>query len=176
MTPDSAPVRLFLALWPPPDIRQHLQSLQQFWAWPPRAVPVHPDKLHLTLHFLGNVPVQRVEEFTEALTVRATPVTLDLAEGTPRVWPGGIAVLEFTPPPDLLRLHAALGDALASLDWPVEPRRYRPHVTLARRAAGAQPPPTGVLAPMRWRADQGYVLVRSSLGRGYEVMRSYGRD
>ncbi len=175
MAPDSPTARLFLALWPPLEIRQHLQALQQRWSWPPRAAPVRVDQLHLTLHFLGNVPVQRLDEFSRTLAVSAEALTLDLAQGRPGVWPGGIAVLELAPPPGLLRLHAALGDALARLNWPVEARRYRPHVTLARRAAGAQPP-AGLLPPVCWRADPGYVLVRSRPGRGYEVLQAYGRD
>ena len=173
-TPPTA--RLFLALWPPPDIRQYLQALQQRWSWSSHAAPVHPDQLHLTLHFLGNVPVRRIDEFAHALAVPAETMALDLAEATPGVWPGGIAVLEFTPPPGLLRLHAALGDALAALQWPVEARRYRPHVTLARHAAGSRPPPADMPASIRWPAEQGHVLVRSSPGRGYEILQSYGRN
>lgn len=175
MAPDVPTARLFLALWPPPPIRRHLQALQQCWSWPARAAPVRADRLHLTLHFLGDVPLHRLDEFAHALDVPAPPLALDLAGATPRLWPGGIAVLEIAAPPALLRLHAALAEALAGLGWPVEARRYRPHVTLARRAAGAQPP-AGMPAPDLWRADQGHVLVRSSPAGGYEVLHAYGRD
>lgn len=173
MASDVPTARLFLALWPPTEVRLSLETLRRGWSWPPRAAPVRGDRLHLTLHFLGNVPVERLDAFAHALDVPAEPLALDLAGATPRLWPGGLAVLEFAPPPALLRLHAALADALAGLGWPVESRRYRPHVTLARRAAGARPPPEGAPAPAWWQADRGYVLVRSSPARGYEVLRSY---
>lgn len=173
MTANAPTARLFLALWPPPDIRLHLQALQQHWSWPPHAAPVPAGQLHLTLHFLGNVPVARLEEFARALDVPAEPAALDLAGGTARLWPGGLAVLELAAPPPLLRLHAALAGALAGLGWPVASRPFRPHVTLARRAAGARPPAAGTTPPACWQADQGHVLVRSSPARGYEVLRAY---
>ncbi len=174
-TPNEGAVRLFLALWPDNAVRQQLHARQQGWTWPPAAAPVSADKLHLTLHFLGSVPLERQDEFARALTVEAPPVTLELHTAQPRVWPGGIAVLEFAATPALLGLHAALADALAGLDWPLEERRYRPHVTLARKAGGARPPEEAS-ARVEWRAGTGYALVRSVPRRGYEVIRRYGRD
>lgn len=175
MKPPKKPtVRLFLALWPDDAVRRQLHSIQQGWAWPPDAAPVGADQLHLTLHFLGNVPLERLGEFARALAVEAGPVTLELRTARPRVWPGGIAVLELASTPALLRLHASLAGALAGLGWPQEERRYRPHVTLARRAAGARPP-AGEPAPAEWHAGTGYALVRSIPGHGYEVVRLYGR-
>lgn len=165
--------RLFLALWPGPAARRQLCALQQRWTWPPGAALVGADQLHLTLHFLGNVPIARLPEFARALAVDARPMVLDLASAAPRLWPGGTAVLELDPPAALLRLHGALGDALAGLQWPVEARRFRPHVTFARRARAAQPPShePGAAA---WRAGPGYVLARSVPGRGYEVIHTWG--
>jgi len=55
----------------------------------------------------------------------------------------------------------------------VDERPYRPHVTLARRARGAPPPPTG--ADLRWRVAGGYVLARSLPGgAGYEILHRFG--
>lgn len=164
--------RLFLALWPDPDVRRDLAAMQQRWTWPPGAALVREDRLHLTLHFLGSVPVDRVPGFVQALAVDAQPMRLDLSAGSPRVWPGGVAVLELDAPPALLRLHAALADALAGLGWPVERRRFRPHVTFARRARGAQPP-DGVPAHLVWPAGPRYVLARSVPGRGYDVVHAF---
>jgi RNA 2',3'-cyclic 3'-phosphodiesterase len=71
-------------------------------------------------------------------------------------------------PPALGALHARLGAAMAALGLTVETRPFRPHVTLARRAAGALPPPPA--AGLAWRAD-GYALVDSSAG--YRVLARY---
>ena len=171
----SRTVRLFLALWPDDVVRRQLHALQQGWTWPPSAALVSPDQLHLTLHFLGSVPIERQGEFASALAVESAPVTLDLRTAQPRVWPGGVAVLEIAPTPALLRLHASLAGAISGLGWPLEGRRYRAHVTLARKAGGAQPPEgETATVPAEWRAGSTYALVRSIPGQGYEAIRRYG--
>jgi len=166
-------VRLFLALWPTPPVRRALQGLQARWRWPEDAAVVDPARLHITLHFLGQVPRERVDEFRAALDVPFQPHVLALAQGRAMVWPGGIAVLELPAPPELQALHADLSRALRSLRWPVEERRYRPHVTFARRAQGARAEADACEDMPDWRADEGYVLVRSSPAQGYEVLHAY---
>jgi RNA 2',3'-cyclic 3'-phosphodiesterase len=172
MQSDAAkPLRLFIALWPGDELRRAIASWQLAWSWPPRAALVKPERLHLTLHFLGDVPADRLPRLVRALTARAEPFTLALGQG--EVWSNGVALLRpETTPPVLVRLHAALRSGLEQLQLPVEPRPYRAHVTLARRAHGAIPPPQG--PGLRWRIDSGYVLVRSLPGgAGYEVLRRF---
>ena len=171
--PRSPTVRLFLALWPTPPVRRALQGLQARWHWPRDAAVVDPARLHITLHFLGQVPRERVDEFRAALAVPVEPHVLALAQGRATVWPGGIAVLELQAPPQLQALHAELSLAMQSLRWPVEERRYRPHVTFARRAQGAHVAADAGEELPDWRVDEGYVLVRSSPAHGYEVLHAY---
>lgn len=175
IAPAPAPVsdsaRLFLALWPEPAVREALRSRRDAWAWPRGASPVHTDKLHMTLHFLGNQPRARLPELLDAFTVPFTPfeLRLDVAE----LWHGGIAVLSpQNPPQPLFALHAQLAQALAGLGLQPEARAYRPHVTMARRAAGAGIPPIGEV--LDWQID-GYALVESRPGNdgGYAVLRTY---
>jgi 2'-5' RNA ligase len=165
------PLRLFIALWPGEALRRAIASWQQAWSWPPRAALVKPDRLHLTLHFLGDVPASRLPQLVEGLTARVEPFTLALGRG--EVWPNGIALLRPDATPSaLVRLHAVLGGELEQLGLPVETRPYRAHVTLARRARGAVAPPQG--PDLRWRIDSGYVLVRSLPGgAGYDVMARF---
>ena len=104
-----------------------------------------------------------------AAQVRFEP--FELRWGEPAIWPGGIAVVEpLSTPVQLLRLHSALAERLGQLELPLETRPYRPHVTLARRAQGAQPPAEG--PEVRWHVRDGYVLVRSAGGE-YEVIERY---
>ncbi len=166
--------RLFVALWPPPNLRAALLAHQAMWCWNAGASRVPPDKLHLTLHFLGAVPRERVAQVAEGLEMPFMPFlpfTLDLVR--PELWGAGLAVLKpHTAPAGLLQLHAALGQALRQLELPVESRVFSPHITLARHAAGATPPTD---APaLRWPV-QGYALVESQAhGAGrYEVLRRY---
>lgn len=163
--------RLFTALWPTPAVRAALAQWQDAWTWPPQAARVKPDQLHVTLHFLGDVPDERVPELAQALRLPFEPFTLDLGE--PQVWSSGIAVVQphGTPAP-LQRLHAALGTRIAALGLPLESRPYRAHVTLARRAQGATPPAGG--PGLHWQVDDGYVLVRSGPGgAGYRLVERY---
>lgn len=160
--------RLFLALWPDPGLRHLLKERRDAWAWPRSATPVHADKLHVTLHFLGGVPGERVPELLDGFAVPFTPFQLALNHAA--LWHNGIAVLEpERAPPELLALHARLSDALLALGLQPEARTYRPHVTMARRASGAPLPPD---APaVLWDA-RGYALVESKNGV-YTVLRDY---
>jgi RNA 2',3'-cyclic 3'-phosphodiesterase len=163
--------RLFLALWPDPTVRAALRQWRDGWTWPRAATPVHPDKLHLTLHFLGNIPVVRVPELVQGLGLPLRP--FELSFGQARLWPHGIAVLEpdaDADPGPLLDLQASLGEALQRLAFQVEERQFRPHVTLARRANGATPPLQG--PEIHWHVDR-YALMESHPGAGYSVVRSY---
>jgi 2'-5' RNA ligase len=163
--------RLFTALWPPPSLRAAIAQWQDGWAWPRQAARVKADRLHVTLHFLGDVPAARLPELVRALPVPFEPFALEL--GVAEVWPNGVAVLQpLATPARLRRLHAALGARIAGLGWPLDERPYRAHVTLARRAHGAKPPVQG--PGLRWLVADGYVLVRSlPQGAGYEVIERF---
>lgn len=161
--------RLFLALWPDAALQVRLARHRDAWHWSPQASVVRTDQLHLTLHFMGNVSRARLHGLGLALDVAFDPFDLTLER--PELWPGGIAVLcPQLAPAGLLRLRACLGEALQSQGLPLDPRAFRPHVTLARRAAGAVPPeaPQALGWPVR-----GYALVESSAGAGYAVLRHF---
>jgi len=175
--PGGDTARLFLALWPDDALRRALLGWRDAWHWPASTVLVPPEHFHLTLHFLGNVPISRLPELTElapGLGVPCKPFPLSL--GHAGLWPHGIAVLQpdepDAVPPPLTQLHDALQLALTRLALPTENRAYRPHITLARHAQAAVPPTQGPV--LRWPVD-GYALVRSWPGKtgGYSVIRRY---
>lgn len=160
--------RLFLALWPEPALREQLTAWRDQWEWPLGAAPVMDDKLHLTLHFLGDQPSARLPEMLDGFAVPFSRFRLRL--GTAAVWPGGIAVLEPAhQPPELLLLHRHLGQALLDLELTPEARAYKPHVTMARRANHANMP--AAPAHLDWDVC-GYCLVESR-GGSYTVLRQY---
>jgi RNA 2',3'-cyclic 3'-phosphodiesterase len=172
--PGGDTARLFLALWPDDALRRALLAWRDAWHWPASTVLVPPEHFHLTLHFLGNVPISRLPELTElapGLDVPCEPFALSL--GHAGLWPHGIAVLQpDTLPPPLAQLHDALQLALTRLALPTENRAYRPHITLARHAQAAVPPAHGPV--LRWPVH-GYALVRSWPGKtgGYSVVWRY---
>ncbi|NML61515.1 RNA 2',3'-cyclic phosphodiesterase [Massilia sp. RP-1-19] len=164
----DAQSRLFIALWPDPQVRHVLRAWRDVWDWPRGATPVRNERLHMTLHFLGSVSQSRISELREALAVPFAPFELEFGEQ--KLWRHGVAVMEpSTAPAQLVQLHADLGDALTRLDMQVEERAFKPHVTLARRAANALAPEGG--PALTWAVD-GYALMESSPS-GYTVIEHY---
>ena len=160
--------RLFIALWPDPKVRQVLRSWRDAWQWPRGATPVKPERLHMTLHFLGSVSNECIPELRDALALPFEPFELEF--GVARLWPHGIAVLEpHAAPRQLVQLHADLGAALTRLGMTVDERSFKPHVTMARRAVKATVPGEG--PPLTWSVD-GYSLMESS-AVGYTALQSY---
>jgi 2'-5' RNA ligase len=170
-------LRLFIALWPDAAALRALQAHRSHWTWPAGAKPVAPDRVHLTVHFLGQVARARLDELRAALAPPALALTpFALRWSHARVWPRGLAVLlpseaEADAPglQALHALHARLGEVLRQLGMPVEARPFRPHLTLARAAQGATPPAAGPDIPWPVR---GYALVQSEAG--YRTLQRYG--
>ena len=151
-------LRLFLALWPDTEVRSALRGQALRWGWPDAARRYDESDWHLTLHFLGALPSERLAGLRAGLAVEVEPfeLRLDRAE----LWPRGIALLGCTEPPAALqRLHADLGQAMRRLGLEPDARPYRPHLTLARNATGAQLP---LEAPRIAWPVRGYALVRST--------------
>jgi RNA 2',3'-cyclic 3'-phosphodiesterase len=162
-------LRLFLALWPDEAVRAALRARRDAIAWPAGARPTATERLHLTLHFLGNVPAARRPAMEAALAMPCTGFVLRLTQQ--RAWPGGLVVLQASDPmpPPLVTLHGSLGAALRDQAWPVETRAFRPHVTLARHCHPS--PPLADVEPLPWSVE-GYALVQSTPS-GYHLLRRY---
>jgi 2'-5' RNA ligase len=155
---EIATERLFVALWPTPPVRDAIAGVAD--ALPDatgRFVP--PVNYHLTLAFLGAVPVTAREPLLGAIrAVTLAPFELRLAElgHWPRsrvVWLGPAEC-----PAPLRSLVERLAAALAGLGHAAPAEPFRPHVTLVRRAR--ERPPTAAFEPVNWPVD-GFVLVRS---------------
>lgn len=164
----SAPsLRLFLALWPGRATLDALRAWQGRWAWPHAAAVVAPERLHLTLHFIGPVPAGRLPELVHGLAV-ASPC-FELRLGRAQLWRGNLAVLRADAvPAGLATLHAQLQASLRRLALPLQAQPLVPHVTLARRATGAEAPRDPLA--LRWPVRR-YALVQS-LG-GYKTLVHY---
>jgi RNA 2',3'-cyclic 3'-phosphodiesterase len=168
MAGNPATARLFLALWPDEAVRPALKIWRDAWIWPAGAAPVAADKLHVTLHFIGDQPSERLPVLMEGLAVPFSPFRVEFGRAT--VWHNGIAVLEpHCAPAELLLLQSDLGSVLLDLGITPEERTYRPHVTMARKAIKAMPPVDG--PAVAWDVTS-YALVQSS-GGVYTVLKHY---
>lgn len=171
--PSGAHSRLFLALWPDDATRIALAAWQHSWNWPAGARVVRSERLHLTLHFLGDVPATRVAALSGELRHLAfEPFPLEWGRG--ELWPGGIAVARPERIPGALdALHAALGRALVATGLAVDARPFKPHVTLARKAQGAVPSSRHLR--LCWPVNGGVVLACSLGGAaGYALLERFG--
>ncbi len=125
--------RLFVAIDLPAAVKDRVLSLREDDLPPGRWT--RRDALHLTLHFIGDVPEAVAKAYQRALAaVESQSFDLRLAgigqfppEARPRViWAG----VENTP--KLRCLHEATGKALESEGFHRERRRFHPHITLMR--------------------------------------------
>lgn len=137
-------MRLFLAIDPPTDVKQGLaEHSAGVRASLPKARWVRVETLHLTLAFLGEVPAELVPKIDEAMGPvfhACSPMTARIGAGGAFPPRGRARVLwaHFEAGGDLESLHRDAELALATLDvdgeslYEPEPRRFHPHVTLAR--------------------------------------------
>lgn len=134
-------IRTFIALTLPEGVRQVLGAISQELApqVPEESVKwVTPERMHLTLRFLGDTPVDKLDDVAGGLDTVATanaPFTLHLdqlgcfpSERRPRViWVGVRGATE-----EAAALKEAIDRMLAPLGWEPEERSFHPHLTLGR--------------------------------------------
>jgi len=170
-------VRAFVALELPEQVRGELARVIDITAGlPGKLALVPPEKLHLTLAFLGPREPERLERLGDALRVIARAHSgFELELGGPGVFPAptrpSVLWIGLRQSPALHGLQAAVDAACRAHGWILEDRAFQAHLTCARvKFAG----PSGALAsawqrievtPVRWRADS-LSLMRSDSGPG----------
>lgn len=125
-------LRLFVGIGFPPALKLRLSLL---CAGLPGARWVDPDNFHLTLRFIGETGEDVAADIDAALArVKARRFSLQLAgiglfasgERARTLWVG------IERHPDLVALRDKVEQALIRTGLPPEPRKFAPHVTLAR--------------------------------------------
>ena len=127
-------IRLFVALDLPEAVRERLAALQ---GGVPGARWSGAEQMHLTLRFIGEVPENVARDIDDALaTIRAASFSLELSGvgefggKKPRALWAGVKSSEA-----LLHLQRKVETALQRIGLDPEPRKYSPHITLARLKA-----------------------------------------
>lgn len=173
MAPGSEPAaqRVFVALWPPDDVRDKLaRVVQDVAAQFPAARAMQTRNLHLTLAFVGSLAATRVPEVADAIaSVPVAPFDwrMDRIGAFARarvVWAGGDAS---EPLSDLARRIRALLDRLQVR---YDPKPFAAHVTLLRDVAQVPMDPTSIALPIDWHVTRA-TLVQSVPGEGGPVYR-----
>lgn len=134
-------IRTFIAVALPAGVQEALGAISQELApqVPEKSVKwVKPERMHLTLRFLGDTPLKILDGITGGLdevAAASAPFTLHLDqlgcfphERRPRViWVGVRGATE-----EAAALKQAVDRMLAPLGWDPEERSFHPHLTLGR--------------------------------------------
>jgi RNA 2',3'-cyclic 3'-phosphodiesterase len=168
-------VRLFFAAWPDRETRQRIGALAKALKLPDDGCrPVLADNYHLTLAFVGEVAKSQVD------ALRVIGATQRGPEATIRFdayeyWPKAeVVVAAASECPDLLaKLRVELHRDLARYGLSLDPRPFRPHVTIARKVS--QAPVLQAMSEFAWtvRAFQLVRSVASSAGSVYTVLDTW---
>lgn len=140
-TEEMEQIRSFVAIELEDELREELAQIQESLRRRGIAAQVRwvkPQAIHLTLKFLGNIPVGRIEEIGLAVTggsegVDPFNISLDglgcfpTANRPNVIWVG---VREDTGA--LSRLQNSIEGRLSALGYKPERRKYKPHLTLGR--------------------------------------------
>jgi 2'-5' RNA ligase len=166
---------MFFALWPDEETRARLAAAAALIPIGDsfRAYRTKPEKLHLTLAFLGMIEPRQSEAAQKAADYVAVPafaLTLDAVgyfEGAKAAWIGSSALN-----PQLAQLKAQLDRELLRFGLQVPAEPYVPHVTCVRALRSAPDAPAFEIG---WNVKD-FVLVKSlSTPRGsvYKIVRRW---
>ena len=160
--------RLFVAIWPPPDVLDRLSDLErprdQGVKWMPA------ENLHVTLRFLGDADIDEVSDALDQL---------ELPRADARIGPAIDVRAErslMLPVAGVDDLAAIVGSATRGLGTERERRQFVGHLTMARLARGARPTRSvGRLFDASFAVDE-VVLVASTLtdaGAVYDTVATW---
>jgi len=163
--------RMFFALLPDAALQQALHRIGQGMRSAFGGRVVATGNIHLTLAFLGSVPVARVDELRDVgASVRTSSFSLEL--NVTGCWRRSAVgwIAPGDPPQPLDDLARELRQRLAKSQFHVDDKPFAPHVTLLRKARCKTRPEQGGAAsserstdpnpPVVWNVDR-FVLMRS---------------
>lgn len=175
-TSHSASVRLFVAIYPPPEVVGRLLASLDGLGLAEHKV-VAPVQVHMTLHFIGEVRANHLDEIAESVERSAagierfelSPLMLvTLPEtGSPRL----VAAMTDAPA-GLVEIHRRLVHRLARHARVRSKDRFTPHLTLCRFEHGARA--QRVSRALEGPDPLGFVVERVSLMRS--VLRAAGAE
>ena len=173
MTAPTERLRVFFALWPDASVARALAGLATMIA-PESARLMRPETLHLTLAFVGDIDAAQlatVIDAGDAVTWPRFELTIDQVAHWAHnhiVWAGASRM-----PAPLGDLASGLADALGERGFSLPERPFKPHVTLARKAATMEE--SSEFVPIDWHVREGVLVCsdRDALGGHYQVLRRW---
>jgi 2'-5' RNA ligase len=165
-------LRLFFALWPPPEAAQALAGWTREVQRDAGGRATGQDNIHLTLAFLGEAD----PDLAAAAARRVRNASFELSIDTSRYWRHNqivwVGPASMPDPLDALvrQLHGFLADAAFTL----EKRAFAAHVTLLRKAA--QPRSLPALPRADWPAREFLLMGSVPGGNKYRAIAAFPLD
>ena len=170
--------RVFCAIDLPTDLKQklaiHVEQLKKETGV--KAGWTRTENIHLTIKFLGNIPVSNVKQLSQAATravksLAPFKLTAEYCGAFPTHGPPRVLWIGITDSSaQLARLYVRLDEECAAVGLPKEMRPFHPHLTLARirhtanaRALGAAH--RELSFPLSEFAVNELLVIRSELGK-----------
>lgn len=136
---EPAPMRLFIAINPPPPILAALAPLQDRLAQTKADIRwLSSSHYHITIKFIGEVPDSLLPQISARLTQAAAqvpifPLTVEgLSRFPPRGNPRVIIARVLSPDQRLTKLHRLIDSALGGIGITMDTHPLKPHLTLGR--------------------------------------------
>lgn len=178
-------MRTFVAIEFPEEVRDRLWAAAAPLRKPDWTIRwVGPERLHMTLKFIGEIEEGRADEFGRALDravggIAPFPVRLGGVGAFPSLDRPRVLWIGVEAPPALEALHRAVEEELSALGVDPDDRAFHPHVTLGRvkrgRPAGVGEVAVGIDHEERCRVAE-VELMRSRLrptGSEYSTLSAH---
>jgi len=168
--------RLFVALWPDMQSRNQISEVQKQAKITSglMAGAVAYENLHMTLQFLGEVPVSAITRIESQLTCETVPPFHIVLDCWGHFSKSGILWLGSSEQVEALQyLHSNVVKATGNSLKSGKDKIYKPHVTLFRKVDHL--PRVESFTPVEWLIDR-FVLVESTMhpdGVKYRVLQEY---
>jgi len=136
-------VRSFIAINIPAKIRNKLEEIQDDLKKSNAALQlVRPENIHITLKFLGNVPVESINDIQDAIAESISgfelfPISFETIGVFPNlqyprvIWVGIEKGVE-----ELSLLNSKIENSISRFSLHQENRKFQPHLTIARVRSG----------------------------------------
>jgi RNA 2',3'-cyclic 3'-phosphodiesterase len=152
-------VRLFFAALPDAATRGRIAAVADALMLGPGARPVPCGNYHVTLAFVGEIAAPLLPTLLKIGSAQRIP-SFSLRFAAYEYWPKPEVVVAAARaiPPALGQLWQQLHRELAAHQWALDPKRLRPHVTLARKVS--QAPVLQAMSSIDWPVRE-FCLMRS---------------
>ncbi len=170
-TDNQKTARLFFAIQPSHKIQQALGNIakNQALKWGGRYT--RPENIHLTLLFLGNTDIDKIDVLNTAVSNIKTE-TFDLIIHEARFWKRNRIICAHADnyPPALFTLVDAIKNAVRNAGLEFDDRTFKPHITLVRKAARYIP--ADFQKPFKWHVEEWLLMQSKQTDRGvrYDIL------